>query len=297
MIGSPGSKLWENGHANLESDGTAWIAFYSVEMPHIGLIGNGLIAQLVDYQELLGTMIFPFDAGKRRDFVLQLVEAIRKEPPRGKVAHQKWYSQMSRFAESAISLSELDHILFSSLPPQLNLAKSLREESLANFGKGLVAGQILLMLIQLADGAPEHATLNKARHLVSAKLRKKALASNGEAKIDVPFSPRSIENIWAQFKPVCHLYAAFIETRAEHARDSRSGELSRETMHKLLAIAEAYRRRGQEHQSLGSLEPTLDENQMWTVPANIALKDIEFSFRPVRISKADLAELNKYKHD
>ena len=196
-------------------------------MPRIGLLDTGRIAQLVDYQELVGTMVFPSDSEKRRDFVLQLVEAIRKDPPQGKIALQNWNSQMSRFNESGISLSDLDEILFRSLPPQLNMAKSSREESLANFSKGLIAGQILMMLILLADGAPEHATLNKARHIISAKLRSKALARNGEAKINVPLSQRSIENAWAQFKPVCHLYAAFSETRAEHARDSKSDELSR----------------------------------------------------------------------
>ncbi len=46
------------------------------------------IAQLVDYQELLGTMVFPSDPEERHDFVLQLVEAIRKEPPQGKIARQ-----------------------------------------------------------------------------------------------------------------------------------------------------------------------------------------------------------------
>lgn len=291
------SELWEKDSAIVESGPAAWIAFIPTKMPCIGLLGNGRIAQLLDYQELLGTMMFPSDSRKRRNLVLQLVEAIRKVPPRGKIARQKWNSQMSRFSESGISISVLDEILFGSLPPQLNLTKGLAEEALANFGRGLIAGQTLMTLIQLADGAPEHATLNKARHLAIAKLRTKALARNGEAKIDVPLSQRSIENAWAQFKPVCHLYAAFIETRAQHARDSRSGELSRQTMRRLLALAEAYRRRGQEHQSRGSSAPTLNETEMWTVPANIDLRDIAVSFRPVRISKADLAELNNYKHD
>jgi hypothetical protein len=265
-------------------------------MPCIELIHNGRLAELMDYPELLGTMMFPFDSTKHRDFVLQLVEAIRKQPPKGKIAHKKWTLQMSRFSESGISVTELDQIIFGSLPAQLN-SRSLREESLANFDKGLIAGQILLTLIQLADGAPEHATLNKARHLAIANLRTKVLARNGAAKLDLPLSQRSIENAWAQFKPVCHLYAAFVEMRAQHARDSRSGELSRQTMRKLLAIAEALRLRGQEHRSRGSLAPTLSESEMWTVPPHIDLKDIVVTFSPVRISKADLAELNNYKHD
>lgn len=266
-------------------------------MPRIGLIHHGRVAQLVDHPELLGTMTFPSDSKKRRNFVLQLVEAIRKVPPRGKIARQNWNSQMSRFSESGISISVLDEILFGSLPPQLNLTKSLAEEALANFGKGLIAGQILVLLISLADGAPTHATLNKARYLAIAKLRMKALARNGEVKIDVPLSQRSIKDAWALFKPVCHLYAAFIEMRAEIARDSRSGEWSRETMRRFLATAEAFRCRGQGHRSLGSSGPALNEAEMWTVPANIDLRGIAVSFRPARISKADLAELNNYKHD
>jgi len=41
----------------------------------------------------------------------------------------------------------------------------------------------------------------------------------------------------------------------------------------------------------------LSESEMWTVPPHIDLKDIVITFPAVRISKADLAELNNYKHD
>lgn len=206
-------------------------------MPCIGLTHNGRIAELVDYPELLGTMMFHSDPPKHRDFVLQLVEAIIKQPPDGKIARQKWNLQMSRFSESGMSLSELRQILFRLLPSQLT-AKSLAEEGLTNFGKGLVAGQILAILIRLADTAPALATLNKARHLAIAKLRRHVLAPNGEPKIDAPLSVRAIQDVWAKFKPVCHLYAAFAVLRDEHARDAESGELSRKTMRRLLAIAE-----------------------------------------------------------
>src|SRR5258707_9095312 len=97
-------------------------------MPCIGLEHHGRVAQLVDYPEVLGTMMFPSDSRKRCDFVLQVVEAIRKEPPRGKIALQKWNSRMSRFSESGVSLSELDQIIFSSLPAQFNTTENLREE-------------------------------------------------------------------------------------------------------------------------------------------------------------------------
>jgi len=266
-------------------------------MPCIGLLGNGRIAQLLDYQELLGTMMFPSDSRKRDDIVLQLVEAIRKTPPEAKIARQKWDSQMSRFSESGISLSELDHILFESLPPHLNRAKPLAKEALANFGKGLIAGQILTILIRLEDIAAADATLNRARYFAIAKLRKHVLTPNGEPRFDAPLSLRSIEDAWAQFRTVCHLYAAFVAMRDQHARDSRSGELSRQTMLGLLALAEAYRHRGQEHRSRGSLEPTLNEIEMWTVPTHIDLKDIAVTFPRVQISKADLDELKNYKHD
>jgi hypothetical protein len=265
-------------------------------MPSIGLMHNGRIAELVDYPELLGTMMFHSDSPKHRDFVLQLVEAIIKQPPDGKIARQKWNLQMSRFSESGMSLSELRQILFRLLPSQLT-SKSLAEEGLTNFGKGLVAGQILAILIRLADTAPALATLNKARHLAIAKLRKHVLAPNGEPKVDAPLSVRAIKDVWAKFKPVCHLYAAFAVLSDEHARDAKSGELSRQTMRRLLAIAEWYRSRGQDHRSPGSSAPTLNETEMWTVPANIDLKDVDVSFRPIWLTRTDLFELNNYKHD
>jgi hypothetical protein len=265
-------------------------------MSRIGLIHNGGIAELVDYSELLGTMMFPSDSKKRRHHVLQLVEAIRKQPPHEKIARKRWDLQMSRFSESGMSLSELDRLLYVSLPCQLT-AESLAEEGLTNFGKGLIAGQILAILIRLADIAPALATLNRARHLAIVKLQRHVLAPNGEPKIDVPLSLRSIKDVWAKFKPVCHLYAAFAVLRDEHARDVRSGELSRQTMRRLLAIAEWYRSRGQGHRSRGSSELTLEETKMWTVPASIDLKHVDVGFRPIWITKADLIELNNYKHD
>jgi len=265
-------------------------------MPCIELLHNGRIAELVDYSEILGTMMFPSDSKKHRHLVLQLVEAIRKQPPHEKIAREKWDLQMARFSESGMSLSALDRLLYVSLPSQLT-AESLAQEGLTNFGKGLIAGQILALLIRLADMVPALATLNKARHLAIAKLRRHVLAPNGEPKVDVALSLRSIEDAWAKFKPVCHLYAAFTVLRDDHARDSRSGELSRQTMRRLLAIAEWYRSRGQGHRSPGSSEPTLDDTKMWTVPASIDLKDVDVGFRPIWITRADLFELNNYKHD
>jgi hypothetical protein len=265
-------------------------------MPCIGLLHNGRLAELVDYSELLGTMMFPLDSKKRRHLVLQLVEAIRKQPPEDKIAREKWDLQMSRFSESGMSLSELDRILFVSLPSQLS-SESLSKEGLTNFDKGLIAGQILTILIRLADIAPALATLGKARHLAIVKLRRHVLAPNGEPRIDAPLSLRSIKDLWAKFKTVCHLYAAFTVLRDEHARDSKSGELSRQTMRRLLAIAEWYRRRGQRHRSPGSSEPTLDETKMWMLPVSIDLKDVPVDFRSIWITQADLIELNNYKHD
>src|SRR5258707_2265322 len=88
-------------------------------MSCIGLIHNGRIAELVDYSEILGTMMFPSDSKKHRLLVPQLVEAIRKQPPGDKIAPKKWDLQMSRFSESGVSFSELDRILYVSLSSQL----------------------------------------------------------------------------------------------------------------------------------------------------------------------------------
>jgi hypothetical protein len=55
-------------------------------MPWIELEHDGLIARLVDYPRLLGTMMFPSDSRKRSDFMLQLVEAVEKEQPQENTA-------------------------------------------------------------------------------------------------------------------------------------------------------------------------------------------------------------------
>jgi hypothetical protein len=75
------SRLLGKGSAILEGDPGGQLASIGLKMPCIGLEHNGRIAQLVDYPELLGTMMFPSDSRKRSDFVLQPVEAVRKEPP------------------------------------------------------------------------------------------------------------------------------------------------------------------------------------------------------------------------
>ncbi len=263
-------------------------------MPSVGLLYNGRIAEMVDFQELIATMTFPFDAKKRNDLVAQLLEAIRKNFPLEKAAREKWVAQMLRFSESGMSLEVFDQIIFRSLPPHLTTHKSLAQESLANFSKGLLAGQMLVMLVYLADCAPKSATLGKARHLVMSKLQKRAIARDGSAKIDAPLSKRSMKSAWALFSPVCHFYAAFEQMSAEFAHDFKSGEVSRRTMNEFFAVAEAFRRRGQEHKSRGSLQPTLDEERMWTVPSNIKLQEYRVGYGPAEISKNDLAELRRY---
>jgi hypothetical protein len=160
-----------------------------------------------------------------------------------------------------------------------------------------LAGKILQTLVNLADCAPQHATLNKAQYLVIARLRKSALAPDGSPRIAVPLSRRSMKGAWAEFSTVCHFYAAFEQMLAEFAHDFNLGAVSRETMRKFLAVAEAFRHRGQEHRSRGSLRPTLDEEQMWTVPANTDSKKLRVGFYPHQISKSDLDELGRYSRD
>jgi len=148
-------------------------------MPCIGLLHTGRFAEFADFQELLATMMFPSDSGKRRQMVLQLLEAIRKQPPSRPIARERWELQMSRLGGSGISLSELDHFLFRSLPPHLMTAHSLEEEGRENFGNGLLAGQVLLLLIRIANSAPKHATLNKARFLLQTCMRQEVLKPDG----------------------------------------------------------------------------------------------------------------------
>ncbi|WP_304820617.1 hypothetical protein [Candidatus Binatus sp.] len=250
---------------------------------------------MIDYFEIVATMAFPSDPEKRWNFVLQNLEAVRKLPPTGGIARQKWETKMSNLIEAGFSLSNFDQFLFNSLPPIVTIRSNLNDESLANFSKGTVAGQILFILIQLAERAPQYATLGKARYLAMTKLREKALGPDGALKFDVALSERSIISAWVDFGTVCHLYAAFLQMQTEMAVDMKSGELSRKTMREWLAVAEMFRKRGQQHRSLGSREPALDETKMWKVPPHIDLKvPFKLSFPPV--SKADLAELKNYKH-
>jgi hypothetical protein len=235
-------------------------------------------------------MMFPCDPKRRDEMTTALIEAwLKEEPPSRKIAREKRELQLLRFTPS--ELLNLRDMLFQYMPPRL-LTKSISDDGLNNFGEGLLAGKLLLTLTRLTAVAPEHASLRKAKHLVSIDLIRHGRDLAGQSKSGVNESVRSIAKAWTAFVSVAHLYAAWILVRDEMKRDILAGELERETLLTMLAAAERLRLVGQAHRSKGAPGPLLDRSKMWIVPSHVQLPEVEF--QDSRLTKAEREDLAKY---
>ena len=163
-----------------------------------------------------------------------------------------------------------------------------REESdrveAARLERGLIAGDILMLLAVMAQHFPRDASLNKAYFV----LRKIDAGSNlPKNKVR---SPRMIEKCWQEFKNVSHLWGAthmwaqFVQNKTPLTASESEPAMP---LLGFLAQAEALREFGERHYApLGpsgsgrSSRPLLDPSETWTAPAQLRLPKIEPSMQP-----------------
>jgi hypothetical protein len=106
-----------------------------------------------------------------------------------------------------------------------------------------VAGDLLLLVLNAAVLAPEHATLARA---VRVWTEDQAKGRTLEGR-KVAASPRSVREAWSRFKPVAHLCAAWRIYNDGAPSAEQLDPTSERTLPNFLAAAEIFRSWGEAH--------------------------------------------------
>jgi hypothetical protein len=140
---------------------------------------------------------------------------------------------------------------------------------------GWVAGEILLLILNLAEHAPEHASVNRAVRVLVDDLAKRKLRNGREA----PCSRALLLAEWSNFRPAAHLWAAYniyaqrwggLEMSAIELLPEKVVDLS------LLATAAELARSAAGIVPRGRQRPILDPGELWTIPDALPLPRIDF---------------------
>lgn len=150
--------------------------------------------------------------------------------------------------------------------------------------KGMLAGHMLEMMLNLHTTHPEHASINKAYW---------ALTQRESWGAEAP-SLSTVRRAWAAYKPVAHLWAVY--TYSAELMDKRI-EISPAGLKGFLAMAEQFRKQGEcTFLSRQKAKPFLDSITNWRCPSNLSLPQIaqDFSFPTYDPSPDLLNGLKKY---
>lgn len=152
---------------------------------------------------------------------------------------------------------------------------------------GQIAGETLMYLRQLAEHAPDHASMLKARYLVE---RSRAIAKDADGR-SVRASRTAIETAWSKAKTVAHLWAAL---SLYHQDENLS---LNQNLPILLGVARWFAEFATQHHPPGmgsNSRPVLDPMEIWRVPSTNAIERHAFEVPP--LTRIECERLQDYKH-
>jgi hypothetical protein len=217
-----------------------------------------------------------FDARWREFLIIHLEEAVKRRPE-----------------YQGLDVPRLIGQVFGSLLAPLGGFSVLRDAPA--FGEmmdrlrsrawpGSVAGGLLLNLLQLrAANLP--ASVNKAIAIEEEYL-------SGVSTTGFPGAgknERYIRDCWAEFKPVCHLWAALRVWEAQGSPDSFS-PVREDSVEAFLAVAQAMRVMGLSLQSSSRKEPILKASEMWYVSRRFTLPTVRLKIPPLEDWKLEVLQ-------
>jgi hypothetical protein len=162
-----------------------------------------------------------------------------------------------------------------------------RSETTMRLERGKIAGGILVLIKQLKDHVGAESA-NKAVYILQRWVKDAGMVS------EVSVLESEIWAYWTQFKPVAHLWAVFYLSACGGIPNGRSSYSSLEALLAFLARAESFRHFGVMHYTKRSRFPVLPPNEMWTVPDDVSLPDIEVNVPP--LTEEQQAILATYHH-
>jgi hypothetical protein len=212
---------------------------------------------------ILSTMLYPSDE-KRRDAYIAAVlqESIRAQD-----------------SKSAIP-AEIAGLTFD-----FGGGPGIEKDAHNRLSHGLVAGETLNCLLQIAEFAPQHASLRQAQFIVKKVRIKQKFAT----RIPIPASATPIETAWGNFKSVAHLWAAFIPRWIELGDEE---VLSDAMLPDFLAVARWLAEAGANLTPKRGREPVLDKGVIWMIPDSPDIPTVHL--KPPRMSELELDLLRNY---
>ena len=152
-------------------------------------------------------------------------------------------------------------------PPFENLEKEASKKSIG----GGIAGDILLYLFRQKNIGIKP-SIGKAQFLLEQAL---LLNRKHNEKIKIPFSIKSFKNSWKRFRPVSHLWAALKYIILINEDKDYQDILNSEIFDHFLALAECFRKFGEETISERVDTPIFNKNELWAVPEDYPLPNTE----------------------
>ena len=189
---------------------------------------------------------------------------------------------------SALALLEIpDNVTKSQLVRAAHYARDAEAQidKASNCAYGwAVAGDLLLLVLNAAILAPEHATLARA---IRVWTEDQANGRTPEGR-KVAASPRSVKEAWSRFKPVAHLCAAWRIYNDGAPSAERLDPTSKHTLPNFLAAAEIFRSRGEAHHAPSGRKGTklyreslLSPAETWKVPPDLVLPKLWLRVPPL----------------
>jgi len=271
-------------------------------LPKIALMW-GCREEQFNLLSILSTIIFPQSESQRQALNAESIRAWLKS------------ENSDRGARRNEELSELAFGVLEALPENMPGEQSIGETAARQFGRGRLAGLILVQLLRLAKHAPgEHDSLGKAKHLVERELvlreqkdpihTRKARARKARAQgklVTIPSSPDSLKDAWSKFRSVSHFHGALVLQAQLASRSGgtnlerpREGLIPRSEMLKFLVLAKTLGEQGQKHRSERASEPTLPQ-EIWTAPTPYRWPAFRIDFRA--LEPDELESLQNYHPD
>jgi len=202
--------------------------------------------------------------------------------------------------DATIAAGEQELLLLREEPIPPDIAKPVFNAGSAGIEKashtpidhGFIAGEVLIRVLQLAKHAPEQATIRRARFLVE---RGRGAACNTTGRL-VPGGTSTVEAAWSKFKPVSHLWAAFIPHFVEN--DGSKFAVNDEFLPDMLSLARWIADLACQHHPphMGNKSrPILDESQIWAIPDSPDIPDAQYE--PPALSEEELGWLSEYARE
>lgn len=155
--------------------------------------------------------------------------------------------------------------------------------------QGVLAGQILYRIMQMAneDNQSFFPSVKKAIFLVDNFDRKKL------KELDIPVNANYLKKNWTRYKPVAHIWAAYVFWRINGKKREFNFRESEDGLYQFLSLSEVFREFGESFIPHAQKIPLLNADEIWKQHPD----QIEFKarFTLPKLSNEERSALDKYR--